>query len=466
MTQTLLSRLWNLFGFKPRTQSHHLVSDEELHAELSRAAPRVDTGADAGRPAAEPQMRVMLCREAVLGRDQRIAGYYFKLQSYASEKIQYSSRRIRHLHAEIMVNNLVQLDLAKLLGHRQAFIDLPYTFLDHEAIAQLPPQNVVLIAQRYEDDAPSMDEVRLAEIIALRRQQGFRIALEDPLRHPGNEGLLGLADLIVLSMPELDAAEGLELGRKLSQRAPQVRLLVRDVPSLEEFAFVYKLGAIFFQGRFISSREDWRDRKLGPDATRVAMILKHLREDADTHDIAEMLKRDAALSVRLLRYINSAGVGLQTPVSSIEKAMLLLGRQSLYRWLALLLCGSSNLTGRASAGLENALVRARLMELLMAKRPVEARDAAFLVGLLSLVDVVLQVPLEQALDAMSVAPDIRHALLQRQGEWAGLLAIAEAFEHANGEEITSACAQQEIDPVFAAACHSQALAWVLASQEV
>ncbi len=101
--------------------------------------------------------------------------------------------------------------------------------------------------------------------------------------------------------------------------------------SQDDFQFFSGLGATYFQGPFITRREDWSGNAIGPNTARIAALLARLRLDADTHEIAQLLSQDAALSLRLMRYINSASIGLREEITSIERALLLLGREQLYR---------------------------------------------------------------------------------------------------------------------------------------
>jgi EAL and modified HD-GYP domain-containing signal transduction protein len=174
-----------------------------------------------------------------------------------------------------------------------------------------------------------------------------------------------------------------------------------------------------------------------------------------------VLKQDPALSLRLMRYINSASMALREEVTSIERALLQLGREKLYRWLSLLLYGADSRNPAASALLEAALVRARMLEQLGADRSTEARDALFLVGLLSLVDAVLQVPMPLALAQLAPSPEIEAAVARGEGEMAELLALAVACEGSDADAIQRAALRCGVDATTASAAHVEALGWAL-----
>jgi EAL and modified HD-GYP domain-containing signal transduction protein len=321
---------------------------------------------------------------------------------------------VHHLYSEVLVNSLVHPDIGKLLGPRTAFIDVPDSFIDHESIQRLPPANTVLVLTHLPDaGAPAPSD--LLKTVRRLRAIGFRIGLPDPVAAPHFTGLLPEADVIIVLAPQLTADAALALTANIVERAPQAALLVRELPGLEDFNFCFKLGTSLFQGPFITSREDWRDHSLGANFTRLAMLAGKLRKQAETDEIVTLLKQDAALAVRLLRYINSAANGLSEHVSSIERALILLGRDKLYRWVMLLMCSMDDKGGRASAVLETALVRARMMELIGAELSPADRESLFLTGLLSLIDVVLQVPMERAMHSLAVADEIEAAIMLGEG---------------------------------------------------
>ncbi|HAF54303.1 MAG TPA: signal transduction protein [Thauera sp.] len=437
------------------------TQDDPGFRKLNRDAPlRAEQSAEqvSGEPA------TFLCREAVLGRNQRIAGYQFMLREGSHARIRHSTRRVHHLYAEVLVRSLASADIGELLGHRMAFIDVPDSFLTDPSLARLPARSVVLVPTLNADrGAPEPEALR--HTVEGLRQRGFRLGLPDPTVVTEFAHLLPQADFIVVQAQGLDARRGLQLSNIVLEIAPNARLLIRGLPSIEEFRFCYKLGATFFQGPFVTSREDWRERELPPNTARIGTLIARLRADASTHELADLLKQDAALSLRLLRYINSAANMLPQPVSSIEHALTLLGRDKLHRWLILLVCSAGTQGERGSAALETALVRGRMMELLGVSQPPAEREALFLVGLLSLVDVILQVPMEKALAPLALSPDIDAALRAGGGPLQPLLDLAIACERSDSEHLREAAERCGISPEQASECHMQALSWAIEIQD-
>ena len=254
------------------------TQDDAGFRKLNRDAP-LRAGQPAEAPAGEPA--TFLCREAILGRNQRIAGYQFMLQEGARARIRHSTRRVHHLYAEVLVRSLASADIGELLGHRVAFIDVPDSFLADPSLARLPARNVVLVPTLHADPgAPEPDALR--HTVEQLRQRGFRIGLLDPTVMTEFTHLLPQADFIVVQAGGLDARRGLQLSNIALEIAPNARLVVRELPSIEEFRFCYKLGATLFQGPFVTSREDWRERELPRERSRdvhehIERVLGHVR---------------------------------------------------------------------------------------------------------------------------------------------------------------------------------------------
>jgi len=406
----------------------------------------------------------VICREAILGRQQKIIGYQFLLQKTANDRIRLQNRRIFHLYAEVLVQSLIHTNIFQLLGQRSIFVEVPDSFLCDPCLTLLPAANTFFILRSIKDsNPPSRDDLQ-AWVHALRKL-GYRIGIPDPLAMPEFFHLLPEVDLISMQASQVEIDKGEKLIEFILKKVPQASILVGNLSSIEDFNFFHKIGATLFQGNFIVSREQWEKADLGPNFTHLAMLLKKLQQDAETRDIVSILKQDAAITLRLLRYINSAANGLREHVSSIEHAITLLGRSPLRRWLTLLLCGSNRNQPRAAAVLETALIRARFMELVSDSRTTSEREAIFLTGLLSLIDVILQQPMEHALDALFIDDNIRNAILHSQGIYATTLALVRACESTDRDRIAAAAEACNINPEQVSACYMDALSWTLSLQQ-
>ncbi|MCB1888634.1 MAG: HDOD domain-containing protein [Rhodocyclaceae bacterium] len=401
----------------------------------------------------------VLCREAVLDRRQALVGYQFTHHEGTRARSRDRGSAIRHVYAEVLVRSLSAFGVDRSLGRRLAFVDLPDTFLDHASLDEVAATNLVVLPQAHDDAMP--DAGALAARVAQLRARGMRFALASDHLARHHEPLLAHADFLVFRSTGDDPESLARHLHHMHAARPEAAILMRELASHDDFNLSAKLGASLFQGRFVTAREPWEQSELGPNSARLADLLARLRRDAETREIAEALKRDGALSVRLLRYINSAAVGLHEKVTSFERAVQLLGRARLERWLMLLMLSADGNSPRSAAVLEGAMVRARMMELLGQDEAPAVRDEHFMTGLLSLIDVVLEMPLDSAMAAFDPAPPIRQAIVDGEGRLADLLALARACEEADASALDEAAARCGLTPERAGLCHVEALAWAL-----
>lgn len=204
-----------------------------------------------------------------------------------------------------------------------------------------------------------------------------------------------------------------------------------------------------------------------PDVTRVKMLklLSLVAQDADTRQIEEVFREEPKLSYNLLRLVNSVAVGAKTQISSFHQAIAILGRRQLQRWLQLLIYANQFGAGRDPNPLmQLAAARARQMELLCeaAGSPPDIPglgDAAFMTGIFSLLDVLLNLPMSEVLDALPLQVAIVEALGARAGFLGTLLDALQAGEAGRHEEAAAALAGLGISPASHAMAQTAAFYW-------
>lgn len=211
-----------------------------------------------------------------------------------------------------------------------------------------------------------------------------------------------------------------------------------NVNSLPTYKAAIAAGLAGASGWFFKHAEASGGKELAPSQAHIIRVLNLVRNNADISQIETALKQDVALSYRLLRYINSAGFGLSCEVQSFRHAVTILGYDKLNKWLSLLLV-SSGKDPLAPAMMHSALARARLMELLGQGMVNKSEiDNLFIVGAFSLLDAMLGVPLEKALEPMHLPESITDALIKKSGPYAAFFQLALAVEDGDGSSIASA----------------------------
>jgi EAL and modified HD-GYP domain-containing signal transduction protein len=208
-----------------------------------------------------------------------------------------------------------------------------------------------------------------------------------------------------------------------------------NVDSAAEFQACLDAGMNAAASWFFKHPTSAPAKALNPGQAQIVRVLNLVRKNADVKEIETALKNDVALSYKLLRYINSAGFGLSCEIQSFRHAVTILGYEKLNKWLSLLLATASK-DPMAPSLMYTALTRARLMELLAHGLVDRAEyDNLFITGAFSLLDVLLGVGMEHALDAMHLPEPISDALLGNGGLYGPFLDLAIACEGNDGEAI-------------------------------
>jgi EAL and modified HD-GYP domain-containing signal transduction protein len=190
------------------------------------------------------------------------------------------------------------------------------------------------------------------------------------------------------------------------------------------------MGIDLFQGYFFERPQLISGNSAPASTIQRLQAVTSISGEAPFEEVQRAVTVDPGLGVRLLRYVNSAGSGLRTRVSSLRQALVLVGARTVRQWALLVMLTD---IGRVRpAVISSGLLRAKLCELLAADRGLD-RDAAFAVGLLSMLEALLDVPLEEIVPTLPLTDDVSSALLEGAGRLGEVLAEAIAIQHGDGE---------------------------------
>jgi EAL and modified HD-GYP domain-containing signal transduction protein len=287
---------------------------------------------------------------------------------------------------------------------------------------------------------------------------GYCFAVESDRPEMVPEELLRLAEIVKVDVAATDT--GMLSGLAAWLRSYQVRLLALHVRHRAERDTCTKLGFELFEGYRFTAPETLSRRDLPISQAQAFRLFKMVR-DAKTTDgeIEELMSRDVALSYKLLRMVNSASVGGRD-IWSIGHAFRLLGRDRVARWLGLLLVTDGGRSGVRGELMHLSLVRARMCELLAAASGIpKARGPLFLVGMFSLLDQLLELPMESLADSMELASDIRLALIRREDFYGATLGLIEAYERGWWDRVDSLSSVVGVGPVALTPLYLDALGW-------
>lgn len=400
-------------------------------------------------PAASGRPGAMIARQAIVNGQEAVIGYEL-----------FDRSRSPHTAASDMMlvfTALSHVGIDELVGPTLLFVNCTHESLSGGHLDLVDPDKVVLEIPPLGHVAASEVRARLT-ILSSLRERGFSLAFNHTVLESAYAPWLPLADYIKLDMSVL-AADQASVLISYASRHSRAELIAEKIESAQQYDMVSSLGVQMFQGFWFSRPTLVQARVLTPSQAITVQLLNVLRSQAGADAIEEVLKKDASLSFSLLRLINSASLGMTREVSSLRQAVMLLGLKRLFRWAALLLTAVRS-AGTPPAVAQTAVVRARLMELLALRlSDQETADEAFVVGLFSMLDQMLGMPLAEALGLLSLPASVTEALLQQSGTHGRLLALAIACENGDEPTFTRMAQALALDIGQINAAHLQALTW-------
>lgn len=321
---------------------------------------------------------------------------------------------------QIITDTLLEVGLNNIVGQHKAFINFTTQNILEKTPLNLPKDRVVIeILENINIDSRVIENVREFA------QQGYTVALDDFVFTKGWEPLVEVADIIKLdvmamSMPEIQA-----LIKKL--RPYNVKLLAEKVETQAEFDALKQLGCDYFQGYFFSKPNLVAGKRIGVNQLSSIKLLTTINKaDTDFGEIVAVIAHDAGLSYKLLHYINSSAFALPNKINSIQHAISCLGLKEIRRWCNIITLAS--LSSKPMVVTENSLICARMCEqlaILVKTNP----EQCFLIGMLSHLDSILDVTLEEALKHLPLDNEITSAILEKSGVNGEILQYVLDYEH-------------------------------------
>jgi EAL and modified HD-GYP domain-containing signal transduction protein len=364
-----------------------------------------------------------LARQPILSRAQQLVAYELLFRGAASGP----AHVIDNVAATATVMaHVSELGLENVVGDLLGFVNIDATVLMSDFIGFLPPDKVVLEILETVKVTPEIIE-RIKELA----QAGYQFALDDVVVQSEDvRQLLPLVQFIKIDIMGMQSHTLHALVSQLKQASK--KLLAEKVETHAEFKTCLDLGFDYFQGYYFAKPLVLSGKKLSPSQMAIVQLMNQLLADEDSTALEHTIKRDVSLSINLLRLANSAGVGNGRHIDSVSHALMVMGRVQLQRWLQILLyAGSGAGDGLKSPLLILASTRGKLLELLTQQRYPGERtliEKSFTVGIMSLMDALFGLSMEQVLEQLAVTGEVREALLFRRGEFGDMLKLAEYVE--------------------------------------
>jgi EAL and modified HD-GYP domain-containing signal transduction protein len=314
--------------------------------------------------------------------------------------------------------------MSRVIGELISLLYIDTDALMSDIFQMLPPHKVVFELAEIHVATPTI----LNRLIELTHA-GFRFALAVNENSAELRKLLPLVEGVRINIAGNGAAAIAQLAGLC--RLQQKKLLAEGVETLEQFNFCFDLGFDFFQGYYFIQPQILSGKKLSPSLQSVTELMAMVASDADSVLIEHRIKGDVALGLNLLRLVNTPALSAHR-IDSLRQALMVLGRNQLQRWLQILLYADPSLNSPSTGALlAQATMRGRLVELIAQKHRPGNRsmaDTGFTVGIMSLMETLFSMPMDEILEQIPVTEEVSDALLHRHGYFGDLLSLVEHTE--------------------------------------
>jgi c-di-GMP phosphodiesterase len=400
------------------------------------SAPRLDIDPE-GRDHDASAAPAVVARQGIYDSRLRLVAYELLFRPTSADGVQL--READAATAQVLFTAFSDIGLDKLVGAHRAFVNIPYAFLTNGYCQTLPTDRVVLeILEDVDIDSRVIDTARA--LVA----GGHTLALDDFVFRDGIEPLVELAEIVKLDVLALTPRE---LAEHVERLLPyEVKLLAEKVETAEQIDGLRDMGFTYFQGYALQRPTTVRGQATGVNRTSLLQVLAEVNDpDATAAGLVDTVSRDPAIAYALLRILNSAYLSLTTKVDSLRQALVLLGMDGLRNWTSMMVM--SRLAPDAQESLSNALIRAKMCEL---SAPDSHANGAvsFTAGLLSALPDTLQLPLDEIVGQLALAPELRTALLAHEGPVGRVLGRVLAYETGDQRKLAELGAPSTIANTF------------------
>ena len=406
--------------------------------------------------------KVFLGRQPILDRDQSIVGYELLFRS--ADTLHANVHDFTNVDSFVISNVLSTFGIHEVLGKHKGFINVAGDLLMSDLLEILPQEKTVI---------EILETVKISDALLERcrelKERGFTLALDDNCYHPDYEPLYEIVDIVKIDVLQIPAVELKEMVGLLSNRG--LTLLAEKVETMEQYNFCHELGFDLFQGYYFARPAVLNKRKVDVSGVALLKLLELICRDAELDEIEEAFKHNPNLTYNLLRLVNSVVIGMKEKIRTLRHALVVLGMQQLKRWIQLALFASDKTSAIGNPLLETAATRGRMMEILVGKWEPEFvthdySDRAFMTGVLSLVDVLLGVPMEEILHQLNLDEEVRLALLERKGALGSLLLLAEKLENMDFIDVSQLLNKCCCDEESLVTAQLEAIDWTNCLEEV
>ena len=397
-------------------------------------------------------MHCFVARQAILNNQGNPLGYelLFRLgldNRFPDIEAELATRRL-------MAEQFLSQKIEELVGDSLCFVNFPDTLL-REGMADAFHQQKLVI-EILENATPDQ---ALLESVKHLKQLGLKIALDDHIPNAEWDAFLPLMDFIKLDLRQTSIADCARLIKRC-HCYPQLSFIAEKVETQQEFSDAQAAGFSYFQGYYFQQPQVISRRILTTDEITAFELLSTVNgTDIDYDRLTELFSRDLSLTYNLLRYVNSLSIGYRhQSIDNLRSAIVYLGHQQLKRFTALVM--TAYVSKNKNIELYRlSMIRAKWCELLAEKVCPALQEDAFMCGLFSLLDALLERPMAEILPHLSITDPISLALLERKGQLGFLMSLMHDHEQADWPRLQQRLDFIHLSETTSSQCYEEAVQW-------
>lgn len=393
-----------------------------------------------------------LARQPILTKDERVEGYELLFRENQED---HRFEADFEAATSSIIDTLNVMGLDAVCDGRLGFINSTQQMLLKEFFLLLPPDRIVIEIQHN----VAADEAVLGVCQRLKHKS-YSLALDNFGPQDPREALVPYVDYLKVDIRRFTSAQSKALCAKYAGKP--IRMIAQKVETRIQQLTAEKDGFTLFQGYFFRRPERMRARHIPANQASYLRLLREISApEVDLAAVENLIKHDASLCYRLLRYLNSPLLGVSSPVHSIRHGMNLLGERELVRWIRMattLAVGQDKCTDLVLSS----LVRAHFCELL-APRLENGTTDLFLMGMLSLMDAILEIPMGVVVEGLALDARVKEQLLQAKiGHESPLTPVYHlmlAREAGEWEDVTKLAKELNLSLPFVNRSYTESIAW-------
>ena len=398
------------------------------------------------------EQEVHVARQPIFDTNLNVFGYELLFRN--SCRNSYTAIDGDQATLDVITNSFLFIGMDTLTYGKRAFINFTANSLKNNLPAMLPKE--LIGVEILEDIIPDEEIIKACKKL---KKSGYLIILDDFVFSPTYLPLIELADIIKVDFRNTPQNECKEIIQRL--RSYPIKFLAEKVETQKEFQAARHMGYSYFQGYFFCKPLILSGKTLPSYKTNYLRILREINQpELDFKKIEDIIKQDVSLSYKLLKFINSSIFGFKTTISSLQHALTLLGQKEITKWVSLIaLKGVAD--DKPSELILNSLIRARFAEKLASiKLSKQFSSDAFLMGMLSHIDVLLDRPLNAILNEIALDDAIKHALLGKEhNRLFALYKLILTYEEGNWADYSVYLAELDLDEHDVLKAYRESLIW-------